>query len=134
MDIYSPEAHNRKQMNERDARIVELTKSGLPARKVRERMHGTVSVDTVQRIARKYVGKVSSDNPSIEYQIPVTMRPYIDFCMAQLGKDPYLCEICGEPQTKKCDVHHTKYEGATIYDLRYACRSCNCARAGHGLR
>lgn len=49
----------------------------------------------------------------------------------RLGKDPNLCELCG--RVGKMDIHHTKYVGATLYDLVFACRSCNLQPQNKGL-
>jgi hypothetical protein len=48
----------------------------------------------------------------------------------RLGKDPNLCELCG--RAGKMDIHHTKYEGATLYDLVFACRRCNTKAENKG--
>ena len=53
-----------------------------------------------------------------------TLRPYIFECFRRLGKDFNKCEQCGVTG-KKLDIHHTKYDGATVYDLQLVCRSCN---------
>ena len=50
----------------------------------------------------------------------------------KLGKDPNLCELCG--RVGRMDIHHTKYEGATLYDLIFACRSCNLQTENKGLK
>lgn len=122
-------------MAQRDEQICELTCQGLSARKIRERLKLTITVRSIQRVQRYMYGKTNpfNRNNSTEYQLDINMRPYVEECLRRLGKDPFLCENCGERQTKKCDIHHTKYEGATIYDLQYVCRSCNLARANVGL-
>jgi hypothetical protein len=54
------------------------------------------------------------------------LRPYILFLTQQQGRDFTQCELC--PTTipeGKYEIHHMKYEGATYYDLRIVCRSCN---------
>lgn len=53
-----------------------------------------------------------------------TLRPYIMECFRRMGKDLNKCEQCGSTE-KKLDIHHTKYDGATVYDLQLVCRSCN---------
>lgn len=119
-------------MTERDAAIIDLTKQGLSAHKVRDRLGLSCSVRQVQRVARKAVQTGSAANSTL-YQFPLMMRDYIEWCLEQRGLDEHVCGICGERQAKKCDIHHTKYEGATVYDLMYVCRSCNCARVNCGL-
>jgi hypothetical protein len=90
-------------------------------------------VAVVQRVARERVGAVSTTNNSALNAISISMMPYVRECLRRLGKDPYLCEICDESQAKPCQIHHTKYDGATIYDLQYVCPSCNLARVNRGL-
>lgn len=48
-----------------------------------------------------------------------------------LNKDPSVCGLCGE----KCKtmIHHTKYDGATLYDLLLICNSCNNLKANRGI-
>lgn len=42
------------------------------------------------------------------------------------SKDLTNCELCKEPvEGKNAGIHHTKYEGATLYDLVWACHYCN---------
>lgn len=53
-----------------------------------------------------------------------TLRPYIYECFRRMGKRLDKCEQCGVTD-KKLDIHHTKYDGATVYDLQLVCRSCN---------
>jgi 5-methylcytosine-specific restriction endonuclease McrA len=50
----------------------------------------------------------------------------------RLGKDPNLCELCGK--VGKMDIHHAKYDGATLYDLVFACRRCNTQAENRGLK
>ena len=52
------------------------------------------------------------------------MKEYILECFRQLGKDFKKCEQCGVTGNK-LDIHHTKYEGATVRDLQLVCRACN---------
>lgn len=56
------------------------------------------------------------------------LRPYILAMMKEEGRNFEQCELGGEPIPKgKFDIHHTKYDGATYYDLRIVCRKCNHA-------
>ena len=54
------------------------------------------------------------------------IRPYIDAIFKADKRDLTTCELCGKriPEGKH-QLHHTKYEGATIYDLKIVCCSCN---------
>lgn len=111
--------------------VVALTKRGLPARKVASRLG--ITKGTARRLAEKHVGPVKSGASSRDHFIPSSTLPYVIEAMMMLGKDPYVCEICEEPQDTHCIVHHTKYVGATLYDLMFVCSSCNNARVNKGL-
>jgi hypothetical protein len=46
--------------------------------------------------------------------------------MKREGRNFTQCELCTVRIPKgHHEIHHTKYEGATYYDLRIVCRSCN---------
>jgi hypothetical protein len=106
----------------------------MAASKIKKRLGLDMSIEQINRIQRTHLGALNPLNVSnsTDYLLK-QMRPYVEECLRRLGKDPFLCETCEEYQLKKCDIHHTRYEGATIYDLAYACRSCNRARANVGL-
>jgi hypothetical protein len=54
------------------------------------------------------------------------LRPYILFLMRKEGRDFSRCELGNERiENGQYEIHHTKYDGATYYDLRIVCRSCN---------
>lgn len=55
------------------------------------------------------------------------LRPYILECFKLMGKDMNTCEQCGITDIP-LDIHHTKYDGATVYDLQLICRSCNLSK------
>lgn len=60
------------------------------------------------------------------------MIDYIYECFRRLGKDLKTCEQCGITD-KKLDIHHTKYDGATVYDLQLLCHKCNTQPANRYL-
>lgn len=60
------------------------------------------------------------------------LKPYIMECFKLMGKSTNICEQCGITD-KKLDIHHTKYDGATVYDLQLVCRSCNLKADNKGL-
>lgn len=65
-----------------------------------------------------------------------SIREYVVFLMEQEGRitDNTICEYCLEPcPGNKWEIHHTKYEGATYYDLMVVCRKCNRAPENVGL-
>jgi hypothetical protein len=120
-------------MTELETEIVRLTRQGLSSTKIWGRMNGELTQHQVRAIAHKYVGPVVPGRRSDENAISAMIRPLVEQCLLTLGHDPYFCDVCEEPQLIPCDIHHTKYEGATIYDLVYACRSCNTSRVNKGL-
>jgi hypothetical protein len=69
---------------------------------------------------------------SVESQID-HLRPYILALMQRDGRDFEWCEV-GEHQIDNGFViHHTRYDGATYYDLGICCRSCNNMAENVGL-
>ena len=120
------------QTTPRDDQIVKLSQSGLSAMKIRGRLNLEITSRSVQRVIQKRLGKVARTRNRQVYALE-NLRPIVVECLSRLGKDPFVCDVCEASQPKKCDIHHTKYDGATIYDLQYVCRSCNLARAGQGL-
>lgn len=54
------------------------------------------------------------------------LRPYILYLMEREGRDFTTCELCGDDiEDGRFIIHHTRYEGATYYDLRIVCASCD---------
>lgn len=51
-------------------------------------------------------------------------RQIVEHCLRKIGHTFDHCELCGVTD-KKLDIHHTKYDGATIYDLQVVCHKCN---------
>ena len=56
--------------------------------------------------------------------ITTTMKQCILECFRRMNKPLDRCWLCNKPTTK-LDIHHTKYNGATIHDLQLVCRKCN---------
>ena len=56
------------------------------------------------------------------------LRPVVITMLINEGRlddsDSAVCELCLEWATPY-EIHHTKYDGATYYDLLVVCRSCN---------
>lgn len=56
------------------------------------------------------------------------LRPYIIQMMINEGRldetKNAICELCLELAVPY-EIHHTKYDNATYYDLLVVCRSCN---------
>lgn len=121
-------------MTERDAQIVKLTSHGMSAPKVKQKLGLDLSVEQIARIARRHVGKTILRPYRYEHRLTQQFKMLLDALPEDaFGKDKYTCEICGDSVPHGCDLHHTKYEGATIFDLEYVCRSCNLARVNKGL-
>jgi hypothetical protein len=68
------------------------------------------------------------------YELSNMMRAYCTEILTRWGRDFTRCEQCGEPTNDKPDLHHTRYEGATIDDMRIVCRRCNLAPENRGIR
>lgn len=62
------------------------------------------------------------------------LRPVILAMMKEEGRNLEQCEECTQPiPVNEYEIHHTKYEGATYYDLLIVCRKCNRAPHNVGL-
>jgi hypothetical protein len=62
------------------------------------------------------------------------LRPYVVGLMELEGRDFEHCELCTSViPPNKYDIHHTKYDGATYYDLMIVCRKCNTAQENRFL-
>lgn len=115
-------------------RILALTKHGLSARKLKKYLHNpTMSEKSIGNYVLKKLGPMRKGNASVANWIGPSFKPYVIEALRLLGKNPYICEICLESVPKGCVIHHTKYEGATVYDLMYICMSCNLSRENKGL-
>lgn len=114
-------------------RILLLTKHGLSVRKIQEHLSQPMNARAINRYVTKKLGPAPKGNLSKENAIQPAFMPYVVEALRRLGKNPYICELCDDPVPKGCIVHHTKYEGATVYDLMYICTSCNLSRANKGL-
>jgi hypothetical protein len=60
---------------------------------------------------------------SVENQLS-HLRPIILAMMRREGRNFKWCELGHHPLKGRLTLHHTKYEGATYYDLQIACYSC----------
>lgn len=55
--------------------------------------------------------------------------------LKKMGKDFTKCEQCkADLKGKRYEIHHSKYEGATIYDLQIVCPKCNHAPENRYLK
>jgi hypothetical protein len=63
------------------------------------------------------------------------MRHLIVGILEQQGRDFGRCEQCGDViPAGKFELHHTRYDGATLADLRIVCKACNLSRQNMFLR
>lgn len=49
------------------------------------------------------------------------------------GRDFTHCEECGK-EIKRFNLHHTKYDGATLRDIKIVCTKCNTSTRNKGLK
>lgn len=68
------------------------------------------------------------------------LEVYIIPILKSRGRKFNKCEECGKKLPKKLsngkrgfELHHTKYEGATINDLMIVCHGCNALTKNRGL-
>lgn len=113
-------------------RIVVLARHGLSAEKIRKHLKKPLSTRKIWSIATKHLGRRSLASNSAENSLG-NITVYVHEVLREFGKDRYTCEICLEAVPQGCVIHHTKYEGATVYDLLYICQSCNLSRENKGL-
>ena len=71
---------------------------------------------------------------SVVHQLVPEMRHLIVSLMESLGRDFTTCEYLGcDIPEGKFELHHTKYDGATFYDLMIVCSPCNKRSENVGL-
>lgn len=64
--------------------------------------------------------------PRLEPDRKEDIRKYLIATLEHQGRDFGVCELCDSLiPPKKFVLHHTKYDGATIKDIRIACQKCN---------
>jgi hypothetical protein len=114
--------------------IIELWNEGESAGQIVQRLHLPITVRQVQRIGAEYgsrrlraSGRLASD----DYINP--LKDIIIQLMVQRGDDPHLCALCGDRSEKRMTIHHTRYEGATLADLVFACMRCQLQWENRGL-
>lgn len=59
-------------------------------------------------------------------------RDIIPYLMRKIGKDPLMCEQC--EKIGKTVIHHSLYEGCTLYDLQFICQRCNTQTRNKNLK
>lgn len=117
--------------------LVKLGNAGFSAAEIKRMLDPPVGVRQINRLMRQYCGPRQEKRPSgrkPEDNISGALRDIVTRIMIDRGDDPFLCARCGKKQNRPCDIHHTRYAGATINDLIFLCRSCNCAPENKGLQ
>lgn len=59
--------------------------------------------------------------------------PIVIESLRRIGKQFDKCEECGVFLKGEFELHHTKYENATIFDLEVVCHKCNMQPENKGL-
>lgn len=115
--------------------ILRLSRHGLSASKIRLKLTLPIGTRQVQRLIADHRGPVPKDSgrQHMDEFGSGAFRSIVEQLMVARGLDPHVCGICKVRQLRKCDIHHLKYDGATIEDVIFACRSCNLAREQKGL-
>lgn len=63
---------------------------------------------------------------SKEHELSYYMRILVNSKLRREGRDFSKCEECGDPIPEgKHQLHHTKYDGATLKDIRIVDAKCN---------
>jgi hypothetical protein len=58
---------------------------------------------------------------------------YIKVILNDQNVDFTKCSYCGNEIKNNKKLHHTKYDGATIYDIKILCHSCNLKKENRNL-
>src|SRR5918911_3820091 len=105
--------------------IIELWNQGVAASRIVEKLDLDVSVRQVQRVGEKYgdsslraKGRLAAGEWGSQFK-DIVLQMMID-----RGDNPKLCALCGKKSDKQMTIHHTRYAGATLADLVFACGSC----------
>jgi hypothetical protein len=115
-------------------RMSVLARHGLAAAKIARHLSRPYSPAVINRYVTKHVGpRVKGVNNSRQNQIGITDMPYVLEALRRMAKDRYTCELCLDSVPQGCMVHHTRYDGATVYDLMFVCGSRNLSRFNTGL-
>lgn len=117
-----------------DSEILRLYSEGKSGRQVWEELRPPITVRQVQRIIEragisrpraKGIKRQPGDN------LKSIMREICWQLMIERGDDPKVCALCGSKG--KMTIHHTRYEGATLKDLVFACWNCQQNPINKGL-
>jgi hypothetical protein len=119
------------------AEIIAMAKDGASASTIKTVLDLPITVRQVQRIVAQHVKRQRERNGRLDQDKlgaqGSAWRSIIEQLLEQRGHNKRKCDLCGKWQPRDCDVHHKKYEGATLDDLCYVCRKCNLAPSNVGL-
>lgn len=110
--------------------IVELWNAGRAAREIVDELKLDINIRTVQRIGARYGDHKLRMRARMGGRLDIddyndgTFRRILIALMVERGDDPHKCALCGVTSEEMMTIHHTKYVGATLADLVFACMSC----------
>lgn len=114
--------------------VIELWNQGVSASRIIERLDLDVTVRQVQRIGARYGNRKARMSGSLgRAEWGSSFKDIVIQLMIQRGDNPYKCALCDKVSEKRMTVHHTKYEGATLADLVFACMRCQLQFENRGL-
>ena len=79
---------------------------------------------TIENMPREPRDHILTTNPLYEIILHV---------LTKRGRDLNKCELCGGSFNGRPNLHHTKYDGATVDDIRIVCSKCDKQPENKGL-
>lgn len=113
--------------------ILKLWNEGLSASRIKEQLKLDITIRQIQRIGAKGGNRKLRRSGRIDEEFDTQFRDIVRQLMIERGDDPYLCSLCGVLSEKRMTIHHTKYDGATLSDLVFACMGCQQQFKSRGL-
>ena len=113
--------------------IVQLWNEGEAPSRIVERLNLTISVRQVQRIGQAVGNRKLRHSGRIDKEFGSGFKAIVIQMMLARGDDRHLCALCGARSENPMTVHHTKYDGATLADLVFACMACQKKFENKGL-
>jgi hypothetical protein len=114
--------------------IVQLWNEGESAPHIVELLGLNITVRQVQRIGQAEGNRKLRHSGRLEKgEWGSSFKNIVRRLMIDRGDDPHLCALCGCRSEKPMTIHHTKYEGATLADLVFACMACQNKFENKGL-
>jgi hypothetical protein len=72
--------------------------------------------------------------PRLKCDDDPNIKRYLVTILEEQGRNFYKCDLCNKKTKTKCNLHHAKYEMATINDIKLVCCRCNNADSNIGLK